>query len=455
MPATPSCPVIVTSVPPRLSRLRGGIEVGPGYRAQCVASFRAAGFEVVSVNSEHEAHEVAALGLDIEIVTVAGSSRPTIGQLLAASRGRGVALAGIVNADCFILPMRDLTQRLHARTRRRLILAERLDVEPDGTPLDTTTGGFDGFFFDPADLPDAVLALGAPDLRLGDVWWDYWFPVAAMAAGLPVANLLQPVLGHLCHPARWDEAAYARNRNVFLKTLLRLSAEPQAHPVLVEAAAPIVAMAEAHNYVFADHLKLWLAGSVDWPRLGLNDGDAGILERHYADLVSRRRETPRPASPGATLNPGQRLAMVSSSAEARRALGAGWSHPEDWGVWSDGPEATMTLVLPGDGPVHLACETMGFLGQHSGQTVTIRAGGRPLAVCRFDSTEQVRRDLVIPRSLIAGSGTVELSFSVVHPQVPAQFWVTTEHRALGFALLAITRSGDSSISASYEPDSLA
>ena len=85
---------LFTSVPPQLS--------GEALSQQrdVISSWRAAGFEPISVNGRSEITQLAALGLDIEIELASEDGKPFIGDILAAVKRRASTRAGIINADC-------------------------------------------------------------------------------------------------------------------------------------------------------------------------------------------------------------------------------------------------------------------------------------------------------------------------------------------------------------------
>lgn len=198
--ARPSFPLF-TSVPPHLS--------GEGLIRQrdIIASWRAAGFAPISVNGPSEIAGLAALGLDMEIEPAAEDGKPFVDDLLAAVRNRGCPRAGIINADCKIIGYPDLAQRLAAALENSVLYAERIDISDDRLPTVGECNGFDAFFFDTR----VSSTVNDRHFRLGETWWDYWFPIRLAAEGAMLGNLDIPLIHHRRHPARWSEDQWARH----------------------------------------------------------------------------------------------------------------------------------------------------------------------------------------------------------------------------------------------------
>ena len=98
---------------------------------------------------------------------------------MRAILGTGERFVGFINADCRFIQSIDI-EALRPQILRSLILAERIDVTSGGFATTTLCGGFDAFFFDTIGLH----ALPQKDYRIGEPWWDYWFPFEMRSAGL-------------------------------------------------------------------------------------------------------------------------------------------------------------------------------------------------------------------------------------------------------------------------------
>src|SRR5712672_3855222 len=93
---------LYTSLPPELTRTIAGAEVGMSYLAECVRSWRRAGFDVVSLNGAQEIEAVVRQGYEAECRQIS-RERPTIDDFLAAIRASQASVAGIINADVLLI----------------------------------------------------------------------------------------------------------------------------------------------------------------------------------------------------------------------------------------------------------------------------------------------------------------------------------------------------------------
>jgi hypothetical protein len=197
---------IFTSIPPRVNLEQ---------QRRVIESWRANGFTPVSVNSRSEADQIAALGLAVEIEIVSTSGKPLIGEILSVAQRSGSAFAGIVNADCRMMHYPQLAQSLRAGLNGRLFYSRRFETVDDLPTFIEVSHGFDGFFF------DVSVSEGVKDshFRMGECWWDYWFPLRLAANGAEVARLPQPLLLHEQHAANWSQSEWQNCAEVFWQDL--------------------------------------------------------------------------------------------------------------------------------------------------------------------------------------------------------------------------------------------
>jgi hypothetical protein len=153
----------------------------------CVDSWKQAGFHPINFESD---------------------DRPLISDILTACRQQTDAkIVGIINADCMIIPHFNLADRLTQYLNKGVVVAERIDLNPDTlSPTGVSCYGFDGFFFCIDSLVDHCT-----EWRMGDVWLDYWFPLTFLASGSEIRRLPAPALIHLDHTLRWDWGSWHSN----------------------------------------------------------------------------------------------------------------------------------------------------------------------------------------------------------------------------------------------------
>jgi hypothetical protein len=203
-------------LPPRVSRTIAGAEVGMAYLAECVGSWRRAGFEVVSLNGASEIDAVRQ-GHQIECLRVAGE-RPSIQDFISVVRASQARIAGIINADVLLFADPGLLKVVVAK-EDGMTLIERINVDAASLrPTGQSCSGFDVFIFATAPLsrmdPSEEFLFGHP-------WWDYWFPLAYVAAGGALRKIDAPALFHLQHEQKWRPEHFIANGRKIIRCLLR------------------------------------------------------------------------------------------------------------------------------------------------------------------------------------------------------------------------------------------
>jgi FkbM family methyltransferase len=213
---------LFTSIPPRLSC------EALAQQREVIASWRATGFEPISVNGPSEIAPLKVLGLDIEVEPAPEDGKPFVADIAAAIRRRGCERAGIVNADCEVIGYPGLALKLAAALDNSVLYAERVDVGEGRLPTVGECQGFDVFFFD-------VRVLGIINdrhFRLGETWWDYWFPLQLAVNGAKLGNIGAPLILHRRHQARWSEEQWVRHARHMFATLKEWSAQNTLPPFL-------------------------------------------------------------------------------------------------------------------------------------------------------------------------------------------------------------------------------
>jgi hypothetical protein len=209
---------LYTSLPPEVSRSIAGAEVGAAYLAECVRSWRRAGFDVVSLNSAQEIERLVRQRYAVEYLQVS-RDRPAIDDFLTAISGSQAAVAGILNAD--VLLMADPSLLAAARDcADGMTLFERINIDPDSLrPTGRSCFGFDAFIFATAPL---LRIDRQEEFLFGQPWWDYWLPIAYLAAGGRLRTIKAPVLFHLQHQQNWRPEQHVTNARKFVRCLLSL-----------------------------------------------------------------------------------------------------------------------------------------------------------------------------------------------------------------------------------------
>lgn len=207
--------ILATSLAPRRDR---------DLQAAALASWRAAGFAVISVNGAKESGQVREEFPGVEVIVAERTAEqfakkpvPYIHDLLSALRracaGRdlGACTVGIINADIYIRPLTGLLPALATAAKGALLLGPRVDV-PDRaafaafapTGAETYSVGYDYFLMSGDlldDFAESPFCIGMP-------FWDYWMPLVALLKGRPLKTVAAPVALHAAHDTRWDDTIY-------------------------------------------------------------------------------------------------------------------------------------------------------------------------------------------------------------------------------------------------------
>jgi hypothetical protein len=206
--------VLHTSLPPKVSRRIDGAEVGQAYLAECVRSWRRAGFDVVSLNSAEEIDVLRGLDYEAEFAQI-GGARPSIGDFLNAIRSSGRPVAGIINADIFLSNDAALLDAIADRSAGGMTMIERINIDPVNLrPTGRSCYGFDAFFF----RTDLIAQIDIEhEFLFGQPWWDYWFPLAYVAGGGKLMTVTAPLLFHLDHTQGWIQQQWIDNAKKTVK----------------------------------------------------------------------------------------------------------------------------------------------------------------------------------------------------------------------------------------------
>jgi len=195
-------------------------------QAATVASWRAAGCTVISVNGAAEAPAVRAAFPDVTVVTAATTAErfahkpvPYIHDLLKALRAACIArdvpldqcTVGVINADIYLRDVPHLAAALRREAKGAVIMGPRVDVDASDsfvafrpTGAETYSVGYDYFIMSGDlldDFADSPFCMGMP-------FWDYWLPLVALLQGRPLKSLNSAVALHVSHDTRWDDSIY-------------------------------------------------------------------------------------------------------------------------------------------------------------------------------------------------------------------------------------------------------
>jgi hypothetical protein len=225
---------LYTSVPPSLKRQSRHEDYGEAYQRECINSWRAAGFRVVSLNSDAEIEGLRGKGFDVEFASNGSpNGRTKIGDFLSAMSSSDGAVAGIINADCYLMSPGETIQSILDSARGSLVVLRRVSLDPDTMrPTGIYCHGFDAFVFDTRFAPK--IADGG-DWSIGEPFWDYWFPLAMYIAGAQLKAPEVPMLVHLGHEEQWRFDTSKDSKAKLWRKLIALHREQRLPPQLSQA----------------------------------------------------------------------------------------------------------------------------------------------------------------------------------------------------------------------------
>lgn len=186
-----------------------GRDLGLDYLAMCVQSWRDAGFQPYTINSQHETLGNLPEALGVERLTTTRDAREAVGKPLVYItdflQTAGAVAKGpfaIVNADILVELTEDARTRLIQLTPGECGFFNRVDIAaPTARDGATHHLGFDLFCFH----ADDVARLDADRFVLGVPWWDHFLPVVARLNGLAPISATGIGVYHLQHDEAWDE----------------------------------------------------------------------------------------------------------------------------------------------------------------------------------------------------------------------------------------------------------
>lgn len=206
---------VATSVyPPSLHRHDAdGKAIDLEYFNFCKKSWRSASFEWLSVNRPDElplvetfAPDIARIPFDDAQAIAPGRYGPTLGALFDATAPSPIA--GICNADTYVLPGENTAKAIAEAARGHFIIARRTEVsDVAGAFHSVNWTGVDAIFFDRQAFEPILKHPTILRFQMGMPWWDVLLPVIASFQG-PLLQIREPWLMHLRHPQAWKRDQY-------------------------------------------------------------------------------------------------------------------------------------------------------------------------------------------------------------------------------------------------------
>lgn len=271
-------PTLFTSLPPISSRVAAGAEYGLDYQIGCVRSWKAAGFNVVSINPAPEIEQLKKHRFPVTYLA-SDNPRPKIYEFINAALRSESELVGITNADCFFLGYPEFVRNILRRSREGLVMIERVNIDPvDLIPTGQTCLGFDCFFFSKSHAAQISID---DELSVGQPWWDYWFPLEFARSGIKRFRPRSPFVVHLDHKQGWSQARYLH----FGRKLMRHFADNKG-PAPVAASLQNFSVEEKDLEGFAYWCFNWLRDTAELVPLAREPGFGALFSRFLTALTN-------------------------------------------------------------------------------------------------------------------------------------------------------------------------
>jgi hypothetical protein len=212
--------------------------IAPGHKnfenqLKAVQSWKAAGYEVISMNSEEEI-ELLKDFTDVKFIKTERHNKVLFGKpyvivsaIIDYLKEVKSTHSLIINSDIIIQDPENITELLKARSEEGIIVMNRGDYEQDINKAKTYELGFDAFFVNGKHLgvfPQTILCLG-------QCHWDFWFPYIASIGGVKLIRLRKPYIFHAMHNIQYSKENWIRTAEIFRtseKFLLRYKNISQA-----------------------------------------------------------------------------------------------------------------------------------------------------------------------------------------------------------------------------------
>jgi hypothetical protein len=289
----PPAGALFTSVPPRIKRISpDGVDIGQAYQEECIRSWLANGFTVYSIHFKDELETIERfngltyVGVDREDDDPPDERKPSLKTMLRVADERGARLSGFINADILLLRPPGWTDIVLREVKDSVVVFTRYETnDVDRTCIGWAPWGFDLIFFD----RQFIKSLQYCQLRIGETWWDYWFPLWMYFSGAEIKHVEDCIALHLDH----EMVSITKVQSYGLRFLSLLTQEAEAQKRRHE---------NTRLTRFYDYCLHRFA--VDAQRLGITDrnsyefvtqilnptvwaGIRSLLRRHHLEVVAK------------------------------------------------------------------------------------------------------------------------------------------------------------------------
>lgn len=183
---------------------------------KAVNSWKAAGYEVVSLNAEEEIEQLK--DFDVKFIRTNRHNKKMFGKpyvivsaIIDYLKEVKSEHSLIINSDIIIQDLHKTTEKLKTMSEDGVVIINRWDFEGLLNKAKIYELGFDGFFINEKFLdifPQTILCLG-------QCHWDFWLPYIASKGGAKILKLKEPYLYHAVHPVQYSKDNWIRTAEIF------------------------------------------------------------------------------------------------------------------------------------------------------------------------------------------------------------------------------------------------
>lgn len=137
------------------------------------------------------------------------------------------------------------------------------------------------------------------------------------------------------------------------------------------------------------------------------------------------------------VHPEEVIGFTNTKNTGNHLLGKGWSHPENWGTWSEEISASIFIPTPNTSFIKIGLQIQPFLPtKNYQQTLEFKVGNRTLKKIMLDSPENQWIELEIPANK-SGLSYTKLDIEIPNAVSPSTFQKSLDIRKLGVGIISL------------------
>jgi hypothetical protein len=196
--------------------------ISPGHKnfenqLKAVESWKATGYEVVSMNAPEEIEILKDSFKDVKFISTHRHNQRLfdkpyviVSALIDYLKDVKSEYSLIINSD-IIIKDNGYTNKLKDLSNNGIVVFNRYDFDGDYQNVRVYNDGFDGFFIQGKFLE----ALPQTVLCLGQCHWDFWLPYSASVNGVNLIRSKEPYLYHQRHNVQYSKENWVRTAEIF------------------------------------------------------------------------------------------------------------------------------------------------------------------------------------------------------------------------------------------------